>query len=162
MQWFEPSLDKMGPIQVQHPRRLDIGMFDGLEAEVALVVDVMLPTERLVDAMQAFEREFPTVALRLHVEALGAVTQLVLSGTANIGISGPEHARIGEQIRVGGVDRIPVAAPSHPRAVESGECARSRSKPCSTSFSPTVRPVTPWIVAICCAEPKVALPLVST
>ena len=28
-----------------------------IEAEVALVVDVMLPTERLVDAMQAFERE---------------------------------------------------------------------------------------------------------
>ena len=45
------------------------GMLDGLEAEVALVVDVMLPTERLVDAMQAFEREFPTVALRLHVQA---------------------------------------------------------------------------------------------
>ena len=46
-----------------------MGMLDGLEAEVALVVDVMLPTERLVDAMQAFEREFPTVALRLHVQA---------------------------------------------------------------------------------------------
>jgi hypothetical protein len=40
------------------------GMLDGLEAEVALVVDVMLPTNPLVDAMQAFEREFPTVALR--------------------------------------------------------------------------------------------------
>jgi len=46
------------------------GMLNGLEAEVALVVDVMLPTERLVDAIRAFEREFPTVALRLHVEAL--------------------------------------------------------------------------------------------
>ena len=45
-------------------------MLNGLEAEVALVVDVMLPTERLVDAIRAFEREFPTVALRLHVEAL--------------------------------------------------------------------------------------------
>ncbi len=38
------------------------GMLNGLEAEVALVVDVMLPTERLVDAIRAFEREFPTVA----------------------------------------------------------------------------------------------------
>jgi hypothetical protein len=46
------------------------GMLNGLEAEVALVVDVMLSTERLVDAIRAFEREFPTVALRLHVEAL--------------------------------------------------------------------------------------------
>jgi hypothetical protein len=46
------------------------GMLNGLEAEVAFVVDVMLSTERLVDAIRAFEREFPTVALRLHVEAL--------------------------------------------------------------------------------------------
>jgi DNA-binding transcriptional LysR family regulator len=94
------------------------GMLSGLEPEVALVVDVMLPTERVVDAMQAFEKEFPTVALRLHVEALGAVTQLVLSGVANIGISGPEHVNTPglEQIRVGGVDLIPVAAPSHPLA----------------------------------------------
>jgi DNA-binding transcriptional LysR family regulator len=94
------------------------GMLSGLEPEVALVVDVMLPTERVVDAMQAFEKEFPTVALRLHVEALGAVTQLVLSGVANIGISGPEHVNAPglEKIRVGGVDLIPVAAPSHPLA----------------------------------------------
>jgi DNA-binding transcriptional LysR family regulator len=94
------------------------GMLSGLEPEVALVVDVMLPTERVVDAMLAFETEFPTVALRLHVEALGAVTQLVLSGVANIGISGPEHVNTPglEQIRVGGVDLIPVAAPSHPLA----------------------------------------------
>ena len=52
------------------------GLLDGLEAEIALVVDVMLPTARLVDAMQAFEATFPTVTLRLYVEALGTVTQL--------------------------------------------------------------------------------------
>jgi DNA-binding transcriptional LysR family regulator len=97
------------------------GMLSGLEPEVALVVDVMLPTERVVDAMQAFEREFPTVALRLHVEALGAVTQFVLSGVANIGISGPEHVNTPglQQIRVGGVDLIPVAAPGHPLAASA-------------------------------------------
>lgn len=50
------------------------GLMAGLETEVALVVDVMMPTSRLVDAMHAFEEEFPTVTLRLHVEALGAVT----------------------------------------------------------------------------------------
>ena len=33
--------------------------------------------------------EFPTVALNLHVEALGAVTALVLERKAVIGISGP-------------------------------------------------------------------------
>jgi DNA-binding transcriptional LysR family regulator len=94
------------------------GMLGGLESEVSIVVDVMMPTARVVDALQAFEKKFPTVALRLHVEALGAVTQLVLSGVATVGISGPEHKGLAgiEQVRVGGVQLIPVAAPGHPLA----------------------------------------------
>ncbi len=94
------------------------GLLSGLEAEVALAVDIMLPTERLVDAMRAFEAEFPTVALRLHIEALGAVTQLVRDGVATIGISGPLDVRIAEieTSQIGGVELVPVAAPSHPLA----------------------------------------------
>src|SRR5882762_9284688 len=56
------------------------GLRSGLEAQVALVVDVMLPTARLVDAVKAFEAQFPTVLLRVHVEALSAVAQLVQAG----------------------------------------------------------------------------------
>jgi DNA-binding transcriptional LysR family regulator len=94
------------------------GLIEGLEAEVTLVVDVMLPTARLVDAMRGFEAAFPTVALRLHVEALGAVTHLVHSGVAGIGISGPLDVDAPgiERIQAGGVDLIPVAAPNHPLA----------------------------------------------
>jgi len=87
------------------------GLLDGLEAQVALVVDVMLPTARLVDTMRAFEATFPTVTLRLYVEALGAVTQLVHSGIADIGISGVDANLPGiERIKVGGVELVPVAA----------------------------------------------------
>ena len=94
------------------------GLKSGLESELALVVDVMMPTSRLVDAMQAFEEKFPTVTLRLHVEALGAVTQLVHARVAQIGISGPLHVNIPgiERIDVGGVKLIAVAAPRHPLA----------------------------------------------
>jgi DNA-binding transcriptional LysR family regulator len=94
------------------------GLLGGLEAEVTLVVDVMLPTSRLVDAVQAFEAEFPTVTLRLHVEALGAVAQLVQSGIAGIGIGGVLHTTMPglEHFRIGGVELIPVAAPQHPLA----------------------------------------------
>ena len=106
----------------------------GLEPEVHLVVDVMLPTERLVDALTAFRDEFPTVALRLRVEALGAVTQLVLDGAAGIGISGPmpglaAHPAI-EPIRVGEVELVSVAAPKHPLGargdLQVGLATRSR------------------------------------
>jgi hypothetical protein len=74
--------NKQGKLEDSESRHRCKGMLNGLEAEVALVVDVMLPTERLVDAIRAFEREFPTVALRLHVEAL-AHRNKVLAGARN-------------------------------------------------------------------------------
>jgi DNA-binding transcriptional LysR family regulator len=94
------------------------GLLEGLEAQLCLAVDVLMPTARLTDALRAFQAQFPTVALRLHVEALGAVTQLVLDRTAGIGISGPLNPQAGEVERraVGGVQLVPVAAPSHPLA----------------------------------------------
>jgi DNA-binding transcriptional LysR family regulator len=90
----------------------------GVEAEVTLVVDVMLPSARLVDAVRAFEATFPTVTLRLHVEALSAVAQLVRQRDAMIGIGGgllDVESEL-ELIHVGGVEIIPVAAPDHPLA----------------------------------------------
>ena len=41
------------------------GLTQGLEAEVSLVVDVMLPAKLVVKALDEFRRKFPTVALRL-------------------------------------------------------------------------------------------------
>jgi DNA-binding transcriptional LysR family regulator len=94
------------------------GLLDGLEAEVDLAVDVLFPTVRLVDALAAFQRRFPTVALRLHVEALGAVTDLVLRREAVIGVSGPlDTVTDGLSRRaLGQVLVIPVAGPDHPLA----------------------------------------------
>ncbi|MDB5533610.1 MAG: Transcriptional regulator, LysR family [Hyphomicrobiales bacterium] len=135
----KPTLTEMGASVLAEARTVSMGvdslrakvkgMLAGLEAEVALVVDVMLPTERLVDAMRAFEREFPTVALRLHVEALGAVTQLVVSGIAHIGISGPMQVDTPslEQIKIGSVDLLPVAAPGHPLAAGTNAPGAARS-----------------------------------
>ena len=94
------------------------GMLDGLEAEVHLAVDVMLPAARLGDVLRSFSQDFPTVSLRLSVEALGAVTALVLDRRAVLGISGPlaaEKENI-ERVAVGSVAMIPVAAPDHPLA----------------------------------------------
>jgi DNA-binding transcriptional LysR family regulator len=91
----------------------------GIEAEISLVLDAMLPPARVVDALKAFRAEFPTVSLRLYIEALGAVTRMVLDGTVTIGICGPlDEAVVGiERIGVGSVEWIPVAAPNHPLAL---------------------------------------------
>lgn len=92
------------------------GLLDGLEAEVNLAVDVMLPAERLGKVLRAFAREFPTVQLRLHVEALGAITAMVLDRGAVIGLSGPLSAGVEgiEGMAAGSVPMVPVAAPDHP------------------------------------------------
>lgn len=95
------------------------GLLQGLEAEVHVVLDVMLPAERIVDALKAFQEEFPTVALHLHMEALGAVTERVINRNAVIGVSGPMNESIDgiERVGAGNVELIPVAAPNHPLAL---------------------------------------------
>jgi DNA-binding transcriptional LysR family regulator len=78
----------------------------------------MTPAARIADAFKAFGEAFPTVALRLSTETLGAVTQLVVSRSATIGICGPLDTGLDglEYIGVGAVRVIPVASPDHPLA----------------------------------------------
>ncbi len=92
------------------------GLLDGLEAEVDLAVDVMLPAEQLGRVLRGFAREYPTVSLRLHVEALGAVTAMVQDRRAVIGLSGPLATGADgiDCIAACSVTLVPVAAPDHP------------------------------------------------
>lgn len=94
------------------------GLNEGLEPEVGLAVDVMLPAELLGCILRDFSAAYPTVPLRLWVEPLGAVAQLVLDGRAGLGIAGPVAADIGglERYPAGTVELVPVAAPDHPLA----------------------------------------------
>ena len=89
------------------------GLTQGLEAEVSLVVDVMLPAKRLVRGLDEFRTKFPTVALRLRVEALGAVTEAVMEGLAAFGMSGPLPIESDALTRgpAGSIKLVPVAAP---------------------------------------------------
>jgi DNA-binding transcriptional LysR family regulator len=105
-------------------------LHQGLESELALAVDVMVPGAALANILREFQRLFPTVTLRLHVEALGAVAALVVEGRADFGISGPvaaEHADL-ERQRIGSVELVPVAAPTHALArmarIAPGEARR--------------------------------------
>jgi len=94
------------------------GLHAGLEAEVGLAVDVMFPTARLVAVLEAFARHFPTVALRLRIEAMGGVVQLVLDRVCGLGISWPMGLRseVMEQQPLCQIELVPVCAPTHPLA----------------------------------------------
>jgi DNA-binding transcriptional LysR family regulator len=102
----------------------------GLEPQLSLAVDVMVPGAAIAQILREFQRMFPSVPLRLHVEALGAVAALVIDGQADIAISGPITAECPEVERqqLGAIQLIPVAAPSHPLAqmarIAPGEARR--------------------------------------
>lgn len=94
----------------------------GLEAEVSLAVDVMFPNCALVTALKAFQEQFPTVGLRLRIEALGAVKHLVSERVCQLGIAGPmlDYPDGYHHQQLGHVSMIPVAAPTHPLALHEG------------------------------------------
>jgi len=53
-------------------------LVSGLESELSVVVDVMFPAASVTRATGAFAKAFPYTALHLHVEALGAVVEMVI------------------------------------------------------------------------------------
>lgn len=109
-----------GKVDGMRSRAKALGM--GLEAELSVVVDVMFPACLLVRALEQFQREFPTVSLRLHTEALGAVAQMVADRRCHLGVAGmtataPVYI---ERHAAGHVKMMPVCSPMHPLAREEG------------------------------------------
>lgn len=109
-----------------------LGFDQGLEAELGLAVDVMFPTNLVAGVLREFQQVFPTVRLRLHVEALGAIAALVIDRDADLGIGGPELIPLSEleRIAIGEIDMVPVASPDHPLArmgtIPPGEVRKHR------------------------------------
>jgi len=99
------------------------GMLQGLEGELSVVLDSLLPAERVIDALTSFSSEYPTVTLQVHIETLGAVASLVIDKVAMIGISGPFAADYAEldRISVGSLRMVPVAGRAHPLALPPPE-----------------------------------------
>ena len=98
----------------------------GLESTVGLVLDVMVPGEVTARVLSEFRKMFPTVALRLRVEGLGAVATCLIDEGAELAIGGPiigDDPTL-ERQAIGSVELIPVAAPTHPlvaKDIGSGE-----------------------------------------
>jgi DNA-binding transcriptional LysR family regulator len=94
----------------------------GLEPEVSIVVDVMFPMFVLTHAIGDFQAHFPETALRVNVEALGAVMQPVLDGRCAFAVMGalPDMpvTLVREQLQ--SLRLIHVAASDHPLAAFKG------------------------------------------
>ncbi|GAA5233505.1 LysR family transcriptional regulator [Verticiella sediminum] len=95
-----------------------LGLTQGLEAELSVVLDVMFPTARLVALVTRFRQAFPGVALRLCIDVLGGVPQRVLAGEYDLGVQGslPDIAPELASQALAEIALVPVAAPTHPLA----------------------------------------------
>jgi DNA-binding transcriptional LysR family regulator len=88
----------------------------GLEPEVGLAVDALLPEAVLVGACRDFAAAYPTVRLRLEVDTLSSVAARVRDG-----VIGPAARADGlERRHLLDVRMVPVAAPGHPLARRRG------------------------------------------
>lgn len=128
----EPRLTPEGKAMLPDARRMigvlnDIrsraeGMKLGLESELAIAVDVSLPSPALVETLKGFEHQFPSVSLKLNVGALGVVWDQLLNQKCDIGFGGQLIGATDGliSIRIGDASMTPVAAPDHPLAVYKG------------------------------------------
>ena len=99
------------------------GIAGGLEPELSVVVDSLYSTHGLARLLGEFQKEFPSVQLRLYVESLGATAQMVQDGTADIGVSLEFATALSdlETLQIGEIELVPVASPKHPLAKIKGK-----------------------------------------
>jgi DNA-binding transcriptional LysR family regulator len=101
-------------------------MAGGIEPELSVVMDVMVPMNVVTTLAASFGEAFPDTSLRLYVEALGGVAKALLDGQCNLGVMG--SLAVGEPTLVSerllSVRMTFVAAPSHPLAHIPGPLTR--------------------------------------
>jgi DNA-binding transcriptional LysR family regulator len=100
---------------------LAAGMKGGLEPAVSLCVDAVFPIAALVEMCRGFAKQFPSVELRVDVQAMSVVPQRVLDGgaTAGVAVSSVAPATL-ERRALTPIRMVPVVAAAHPLAKKRG------------------------------------------
>lgn len=97
-------------------------LYEGLEPELSVAIDVMYPMTQLTKAAGYCQENFLHTPLRLYVEVLGGVAQLVADGTCDLGIIGSLPV-ISDSLCAEPLGRVPfvtVVSEKHPLAALSG------------------------------------------
>lgn len=124
----KPQLTAVGRVLVDQARMVlasaarfeavAAGTREGLEAELALAIDPLVPTAPLIDSLRALSETFPTLPVSFSTEGLGGSLRRLRSGAAALGIclllpDVPEDIAAYPLLRVA---MRPVVAPDHPLA----------------------------------------------
>lgn len=90
----------------------------GLEAELALAIDPLVPTEPLIDSLRGLSEEFPSLPLSFSTEGLGGSLRRLRNGSAALGICLllPDVPNDIVAYPLLKVSMVPVVSPVHPLA----------------------------------------------
>lgn len=93
---YRPQLTDVGRVLVDQARLVlaSAARFEavaansrgGLEPELAIAIDPLVPTEPLIDSLRALGREFPDLPVTFSTEGLGGSLRRLRAGTAALGI----------------------------------------------------------------------------
>ena len=123
-----PRLTEVGRVLVEQARlvlagaarfeAVAAGTRDGLEPELALAIDPLVPTAPLIDSLRALSETFPDLPVSFSTEGLGGSLRRLRSGSAALAIclllpDVPEDIAAYPLLRVA---MRPVVAPGHPLA----------------------------------------------
>ena len=94
----------------------------GLEAELTLAIDPLVPSAPLIDSLSALSNEFPHLPVRFSTEGLGGSLRRLRDGSASLGVcmllpAVPEDVAA---VPLMTIRMVPVVAPGHPLAKLSG------------------------------------------
>ena len=91
-----------------------------------MVVDVFHPIDAIIQVAKEFRQQYPGVALRIYVEALGGAIKPVLDGRCSIGVIGslPEIPDTLTTERLPGITFLLVTARNHPLTSYQGKISK--------------------------------------
>lgn len=98
----------------------------GLEPELTLAIDSLVPSAPVIASLARLQATFPDLTVTLFTEGLGAAERRVRSGSAMLALCGllPTSAQDLEAHRFASIKLIPVVAPEHPLARETRALTR--------------------------------------
>ena len=98
----------------------------GLEPELTLAVDSMVPTELVIQSLARLQDRFPDLPVTLFTEGLGGAERRMRSGAAALAVCMvfPVQAQDLQAYPVSTLEIVPVVAPSHPLARQGSRLER--------------------------------------
>ena len=116
---LRPARDILAGIDLFKGRAKSLSQ--GVEAEISIVIDAMVPLQFVTQTLREFEKKYPDTRLSLSIETLGAALHPVFNGCAVFAITGSlsqEYPELHSEAFTG-VQMTACVSPSHPLAKKS-------------------------------------------